>query len=291
MSRQFERACETGNIIEAQNLIAHISPSWRNQALSSALLFGSADDLIIDLLLSHNANVDFKNIFGVWPLIVLSASWRKNSALKKLINNNANVNITDLNNNGVLHRAVFSRNIDTVKIILTADIDVNIKNIHGQTALSYLADEIEKSTVDNDLNVSMLHLIFEKELNILINENSNTAHAIIFEKNYREYDILLNNDRLDIKIFLIANNLLILGIDQLSLLLIIACQKMDDKSALFLMQKGADVYFKDANKESAFDILKKADKLPQALSSLKEKLKLEQTQEDKDQDEYLVKSL
>lgn len=71
-------------------------------------------------------------------------------------------------------------------------------------------------------------------------------------------------------------------------LLMDCCDISDDDGAFFLIEKGADIYLKNIEGVSAYDVLMRTDYSPGLLQSLKEKLLLESNM---DQDESLAMGL
>lgn len=88
---------------------------------------------VIQTLLNHKSNIEFKDDAGDTPLI-LSAYKNNIEAAETLIANGANVNAQNNNGTTALHISLRQNNNNFAKILLEAGAQTSIRNNTGQTA-------------------------------------------------------------------------------------------------------------------------------------------------------------
>ncbi|XP_063923595.1 uncharacterized protein LOC135137792 isoform X2 [Zophobas morio] len=116
-----------------------IANSDKNNALHYASESQQNNRDIIGLLIEKGIDVNVQNNFGTTALQVACLQGVYENA-KMLLDSSASVNITNKDNNHVLHYASRSRknNRDLIELLLTQEnIDVNVQNKHGITPLQF----------------------------------------------------------------------------------------------------------------------------------------------------------
>ncbi len=109
---------------------------------------------ILDLLISKGADINNQDIYGDTTLI-LAARTGYSQVIHKLIHNHADVNLLNRKGNSVLIEMlaedVVSIDMELFNYILTQNLDLNIKNAEGVTALTELLTN--QYVVKNDKNI------------------------------------------------------------------------------------------------------------------------------------------
>lgn len=114
----------------------------------------------LKLLIINGANINALNIFGKTVLMETARyCYPLNYARAQMfLDYGANVNIQDVHGNTALFYSLDEPNIQMTKLLMNHKADVNIKNINGMTSLMHVADkqEIEsmKLLIKNGVNVN-----------------------------------------------------------------------------------------------------------------------------------------
>jgi len=90
---------------------------------------------VVLFLVNKLDSIDVKSDYGS-PLMAAVVKG-ETKIVSLLIENNANLNLTDKNGTTALHYAVMFRNYDIIKLLLEADADFNLKDNRNQSALDY----------------------------------------------------------------------------------------------------------------------------------------------------------
>lgn len=125
-----------------------------------------------------------KGYTEIYTSLMLACIYQNTDIVKELLNNNADVNIEYRNNNKLcsyvqkysvktaLIYAVIYNNIDILKLLINNDtINLDIKDIHGNTALIY-------SCSIKDINIDIVKLLIDKNADIYSKNCDNTTALI-----------------------------------------------------------------------------------------------------------------
>jgi len=180
LNENFNKACETGNIVECEKLIKDVN------------LNELTDD-------------------GLLPIITATMS-NKYDIVKLLISNGADVNLKDKYSTTALHEAVRSSNLDIVKLLLENKADVNAIDRYKNTSL-YRAviaatdlattnneaskgknkkDDIGKLR-NNKLEIIKLLLANNAEMNCINTSGSSPIMQAIIDSNLSVLDLFIEN--------------------------------------------------------------------------------------------------
>ncbi|KAK8807291.1 hypothetical protein WA158_004050 [Blastocystis sp. Blastoise] len=112
-----------------------------------------------DMLTNDKDLVDYKDSFGISPLIEASRNGQLN-AVEVLLSFHCDVNQTDLSGKTALHYAAGGGYLPIVKLLVENNCLVNQQDIDGKTALHWASyndeDEIEKYLIGHKANGNIL---------------------------------------------------------------------------------------------------------------------------------------
>ena len=134
------------------------------------------DKKLIDMLLRHGADVDFKGRFGETPL--LAAVWLKNmDIIRHLINKGANVNVENENFDTPLMRAAHFLADDVSELLIENGADIWKKNRAGVSVIDHLvrAEDYERAALfkrcfQKGLNLSSVGDLNQIEADLMIHQ-------------------------------------------------------------------------------------------------------------------------
>ena len=103
----------------------------------SALHYAAANDNVdaIRLLLDHKANINMANKKGLTPLMYSIKKQHRIGAATILLKEYADVNHVDNSGHSSLHYAAARDNVDAIRLLLDHNINVNITNKYGYSAI------------------------------------------------------------------------------------------------------------------------------------------------------------
>src|ERR1700730_3455665 len=115
--------------IDAMNrlLAAGADVNARNALGSSALTWATKDLAKVRLLLDHGADVNVTSIPGRTPLLVATMNNRSAAVVKLLIARGADAHAADKLHATALHTAAVAADVDTLRVLLDAKLDVNAR--------------------------------------------------------------------------------------------------------------------------------------------------------------------
>jgi ankyrin repeat protein len=124
-----------------------------NSPLSLAAGLGSAE--IVEKLLQLGAKPNHHNKYGIPIIRAVKAKCLE--AIAHLIGAGANINVTDVYGNSVLHYAVRSEKVHIVKLVVDSGANVNARNQWNQTPLHW-AIQSSKEQINTSLRVEKVLL-------------------------------------------------------------------------------------------------------------------------------------
>ncbi|XP_034937894.1 ankyrin-1-like [Chelonus insularis] len=237
-------ACRTGNILAVKFLLEnHDNPNATNQHGETALHLicsrKSATTLqIIQLLLKHNADINAVNNIGWSPLFVACIS-DNIAAVKSLLENHANPNLTDQDGETPLHRlclSKFEKKLTIMQLLLKHNADINAVNNIGWSSLfvACISENIAavESLLENHANPNVRDREGQTVLHFICSSESETTLQIIQLLLKHNADI----EAVDAK-----------GWTPLS----DACYNGNDKTVKFLLEKHANPNVRDREGQTA----------------------------------------
>jgi tetratricopeptide (TPR) repeat protein len=127
----YDSACE-GNMEEVQQLLHKVSADDRDTALIVAAYNGH--DEIVKLLLENNANVDVMEVDGE-PVLIIAARKGHEGVVRILLESGANVEARDGLGETALMLAAMNGYEHIVRLLVDNSVNVDAKNRNGLTAL------------------------------------------------------------------------------------------------------------------------------------------------------------
>ena len=134
---------------------------------------------VIKLLVAKKLNINYRDNFGKTALTY--SGLRGNiDAIKTLLSSGADANICDDFANSLLHHVVFSGNKEAIKFVLgNTNIDIDAKNMYGDTALLVAVDKFDKDAVEILLREGAKDLANNKNLTALDLASKKGASSIV----------------------------------------------------------------------------------------------------------------
>lgn len=176
--------------------------------------------------------------------------------VKLLINYGAIIDLPKSDGQTALMHAVKADHKDVVEELIRCGANLDIQSGSKWTALMIAAQ-------DADL-IDILELLLKSGSNKNIkNDDNETA-----------FDLALINENFRSMYFL-NPEMINQQDDDGNTWLLKTCSNQNEDEALFLYEKGADVFIENEDGESAYDILVNSDELPEKLQALKERLMLD----------------
>ncbi|KAL8929977.1 MAG: hypothetical protein Q9208_001121 [Pyrenodesmia sp. 3 TL-2023] len=175
----------------------------------------------VEFLVQHDANVNALMINGFTPLH-LAASAHHTEAVRYLIDNGADVNaqdaqgqtplfksdgqvtrmlraaranpnVKDNNVNTPLHCAAFDNHLEAIKVLKEANLDVNIRNREGKTALWLVCDRADEFNVDRSLEIMDTLLRRKANPNIACHQGRSPLELCIRKDQSKLVDCLIRS--------------------------------------------------------------------------------------------------
>jgi|HubBroStandDraft_6_1064221.scaffolds.fasta_scaffold98263_2 ankyrin repeat protein len=107
----------------------------QNEFGSTALIWSATDLAKVRLLLAHGANVDVASKRGRTALFLAAMTDRSAETVRLLLAKGADPKVTDSLKNSVLAAAAAGNDIESIRLIINARVDVNAANVLGLTPL------------------------------------------------------------------------------------------------------------------------------------------------------------
>jgi ankyrin repeat protein len=107
----------------------------QNEFGSTALIWSATDLAKVRLLLAHGANVNTASKRGRTALFLAAMTDRSADTVRLLLAKGADPKITDSFKNTILNAAAAGNDIETIRMIINAGVDVNAANVIGTTPL------------------------------------------------------------------------------------------------------------------------------------------------------------
>lgn len=248
--------CKDGNIGHILQLIDQVDIDCTNGSGNTALILAAtAGHLdVVKLLIERGADINFEGHEGNTALIYIS-TMHCNEIMKYFIDMKADVNLQNIRGITALMDAAKEGDSYAVDLLIKNGVDVNL--------------------FDNDNNIALMLAVKRKQhviVNSLINAcadvniiNSGNQTAIEIANDIHDYIsmVLINND--------MGNRTDMCG----NTLLIKACKNRNEKTVIFLHERGFDFNVENDAGCSAFYFLDNWENPPPAIAVLKEKLSLE----------------
>ncbi|KAI1126079.1 ankyrin repeat-containing domain protein [Nemania abortiva] len=118
---------------------AGADPNIRKQTKAAPLYAAADSGLIVEELLSHGAEIDsIENNHGRTALMQ-AVYWSSEGSIRKLLDRNANIELTDFHGRTALHLAQDEQNPRLSQILLQAGANVAVVDAMGRTPLHYAA--------------------------------------------------------------------------------------------------------------------------------------------------------
>ena len=151
-AEEFICAAGLGDMSKLQKMISDgINVNWTGPKQTSALQLAALNNRldVINLLLSHNAEIDQTDQWGVTAL--RWALFRGDrEIIKELISKGANVNLKDSLGATPLIVAAETRDLEGAKILLESGADADLTDNTGKTALDYAIEKANNGPVTED---------------------------------------------------------------------------------------------------------------------------------------------
>lgn len=284
---EFLCACHDGFLEKTMKYFDLVSAEVASKGLLLSVLRVTKDYLricvgspmsVVTFLLTKNVGLEAKDANG--NTILLHTAYSGFEELTKiLIQQGANVD--HQNNEGCTALMIMfehRRNInrprfaDIVKLLIEKNANFDLQDNYGNTVLLYvLRSRSNSSCIRNNIVKQLIE--------------AGADPTIVSDSGVSVYDLIKKASAIELMVLLkqsIVNHQDKDGNTQL----LKACIKRDEKLVLFLAEKGADFYIKNAKGKSAYSILKSKRVLTPGLQALKEKLILEQDIDDDDEQSF-----
>lgn len=262
MTKIFD-ACKDGDISVVKDLLtqANIEDTDSHGRTLLIISINERKEDIVELLIQQGANLNAKNESGNCALILASSNGL-NKIVHQLLINGANPNIRSKQQRSCLMMASKFNRPEIVELLIKKGAHLNYKSREGDTALMGAVDSKHH-------NITEILIKAGADISIKNNEDRDPFAIAMLASDY-------------ISMVLLKPELINKQNRHGDTMLSTACGTIDEKTILFLYEKGACFHIENKHGDSAYDILTKQEDLPEKLQMLKEKLMLDQliSQED-----------
>ncbi|WP_044419416.1 ankyrin repeat domain-containing protein [Halarcobacter anaerophilus] len=184
--------------------------------LFDAVLKGSRNMAMIDYLVSHGANVDHKDynertvIDDLCEAVLITANNKKPSSrrffdideyenyipmLKKMLLFKPRLNVPKADGRTVIFDVITQNNLELIKVLINAGVDLNIVDNESNTPLSYMIDKgleiINQKEKDNFLERLVFILKYRVDVNTIDKEGRTILHKAVLADNMDVVEKLL----------------------------------------------------------------------------------------------------
>ena len=143
------------------------------------------DKGIIDYLLDHGAEINFKNVEGQTPLHLVCEAGNF-EIMKHLVERGANINAKDFVEFSTLHYAVIGGNPDIIKLLLDKGVDLNNQDVYGQTPIRFAVAHGTNEPLEI-ITAYIAIMIIKKQY--VCKQNQELLKSKLAEKIYKEYEL------------------------------------------------------------------------------------------------------
>jgi ankyrin repeat protein len=147
LNSHFMSAVQTGNLPRLQELLKK-NPALINRTIDGMTPLHWASTrghvAVMELLISHGADIEARNKYGMTPLLLAS----KTEAAKVLLKNGADFKAISKDGFSVLHPAAYNGNIELAKLWIKKGVDIEQQYKYGGTALLCAARRDKKGVVE-----------------------------------------------------------------------------------------------------------------------------------------------
>ncbi|KAL8837656.1 MAG: hypothetical protein Q9205_006706 [Flavoplaca limonia] len=142
---------------------------------------------VVRYLIENGADVNAQDAQGQTPL------FKSDGQVTRMLAARANPNVKDNNVNTPLHCAAFDNHLEAIKVLKEANLDVNIQNREGKTALWIVCDRADEFNLDRSLEIMDTLLRRKANPNIACHQGRPPLELCILNDQVKLVDCLIDS--------------------------------------------------------------------------------------------------